>query len=1041
MIPFEKLPRKDKRFDDHATTHTTDLVQHSPADDVLVTSTNQDNKIDFQRIKKISSPILLKDNQLYSHSSKSFNIEFFRNTWIELTKKHPNHDTVVELYRKIILNMPNKNLEKEIKKLNINDLKTIFNVLDYMESIIQNTPELMGSNTYNIYLLISIKTKIIKQFISNKNMEEYINYSIYKILVNRDPIVLEEFIKNDFVLYKKILLYRTVSYDGSDMGLHNITDYFTEILIQESDPTMSNLNQLKTILNDFLKTERGFHSDKSYSYFSQLLQSIHLKEEKNDINIINQNCMNILNNINLLKHKYDLTKQIYISHTQAYNYLISIASQEDSGISIDDVYSILQKNIEHCDYSPKKMLDRIKNQALERSYLEGLSDKEKQEIEEVLSIQSFDFLGEEEQKEFLQDIQNYRAYPDASNKLFLQKMIKNKYKYLFDYNSISLFRYILNNTDMKEEELIHIFPHYTIPFLTHKKSYKLETHDPYFFQKICYFAFFEYEKGLIDVRNEESFMSIYNPEEIKNATVNMILSLKSSILKELNMTLDSFGDNIILNAEYEFGFNAYAIFKQPQNLFDIAMLLSELLYITKEKLNPATDEYYYNLCSHLISSTLKNFSFYNKFTTDDFDIKNNNNVQINMSPPLLPVNTLNKMAKENLTIKAQPDTKTVYVQLDSFNANNLQQELQRYDKVLDMAGNGYSVVFDVRNNPGGYADYSSQLIHKFSELKNMIILVNNGSASASEEVASILKENGNCNFVIGTQTCGKGVGFNTRSLIFGHKKFILQYTTGEYGVPVHGESGIEQKSIHIDGVTPNILIHPLSPKYLGKTRSQRVGNFYGSYLEQQMAKLQSIPDYQFYCREEDTEDFIDALSTALTTTLQQERANENPNTALTIHHDAIKKTILETAWTYEQKVQALSRQKGLELKLQSDLSSAVIPTIKASDVSVQVLLQDNSSKLSDHYKLALENHSPYPLHNVHVSLNPVFRLLLNNAQEDLNALLACSIFAGSQQKASQLTINVPSSSLTNQDQLKCLYAIIESTQLDRPVITQLWPHN
>ena len=135
-----------------------------------------------------------------------------------------------------------------------------------------------------------------------------------------------------------------------------------------------------------------------------------------------------------------------------------------------------------------------------------------------------------------------------------------------------------------------------------------------------------------------------------------------------------------------------------------------------------------------------------------------------------------------------------------------------------------SLILDLRNNPGGLlnsaVDVSSQFLpsgklvvfikdrkgdkieyksnrHKTEFDLPMIVLVNQGSASASEIVAGALKD-WNKAVLVGTQTFGKG---SVQSVVPLGDGSALRLTTARYYTP-------KGTSIQSTGITPDILVKP-----------------------------------------------------------------------------------------------------------------------------------------------------------------------------------------------------------------------------------------
>ncbi len=165
-------------------------------------------------------------------------------------------------------------------------------------------------------------------------------------------------------------------------------------------------------------------------------------------------------------------------------------------------------------------------------------------------------------------------------------------------------------------------------------------------------------------------------------------------------------------------------------------------------------------------------------------------------------------------------TKVGYILLTKFNEpvpGELQKALKRlYDQQIE------GLILDLRNNPGGLLDVAIQVSNYFldpgkiivsvkdrngkitdryiSQGNNypkvpMAVLVNNGSASASEIVAAALKEN-NRAILVGQKTFGKGSVQRGFPLSNGGTVFL---TIAHYLTP----SG---KDIHRVGIEPNITV-------------------------------------------------------------------------------------------------------------------------------------------------------------------------------------------------------------------------------------------
>jgi len=166
-----------------------------------------------------------------------------------------------------------------------------------------------------------------------------------------------------------------------------------------------------------------------------------------------------------------------------------------------------------------------------------------------------------------------------------------------------------------------------------------------------------------------------------------------------------------------------------------------------------------------------------------------------------------------------------YVRLRQFqeqSPNDLEATLEKFTK------NGQKLqglILDLRNDPGGLLTAAVEVTEKFLEdgklvvytegrVRNqsmrftahakkphldfpIVVLVNQGSASASEIVAGALQDWGRA-IVLGTQTFGKG---SVQTIIPLTDGSGLRLTTAKYFTP-------KGRSIHGKGITPDIIVEP-----------------------------------------------------------------------------------------------------------------------------------------------------------------------------------------------------------------------------------------
>jgi carboxyl-terminal processing protease len=167
-----------------------------------------------------------------------------------------------------------------------------------------------------------------------------------------------------------------------------------------------------------------------------------------------------------------------------------------------------------------------------------------------------------------------------------------------------------------------------------------------------------------------------------------------------------------------------------------------------------------------------------------------------------------------------------YVRLTQFSEltnDDLEESLKRLEHQ-----NMRALILDLRNNPGGLLDQAVKVCDKFlprdvlvvstegrghparspyrssGRFKHpdypMVVLVNTGSASASEIVAGCLQDHKRA-LIVGEQTFGKG---SVQSILPLPDGSALRLTTAKYYTPSHRE-------IHEKGITPDIVI-PMTPE-------------------------------------------------------------------------------------------------------------------------------------------------------------------------------------------------------------------------------------
>jgi carboxyl-terminal processing protease len=199
-------------------------------------------------------------------------------------------------------------------------------------------------------------------------------------------------------------------------------------------------------------------------------------------------------------------------------------------------------------------------------------------------------------------------------------------------------------------------------------------------------------------------------------------------------------------------------------------------------------------------------------------------------------------------------------------ASDLQQALRRL-KDQGMQG----LILDLRNNPGGLLDQAVKVCELFVprgqvivstigqdkrsryEFRSkgrdlypdleIVVLVNAGSASASEIVAGCLQDRGRA-FVMGDKTFGKG---SVQSIAPLQNGSALRLTTAHYYTP-------SDRVIHEKGITPDSIIS-LTLEEEEALLAQRIPGLVESMDEETREKILSVTDIQL----ERAKDFLKGM--------------------------------------------------------------------------------------------------------------------------------------------------------------------------------------
>ncbi|GAB6051523.1 S41 family peptidase [Magnetospira thiophila] len=185
--------------------------------------------------------------------------------------------------------------------------------------------------------------------------------------------------------------------------------------------------------------------------------------------------------------------------------------------------------------------------------------------------------------------------------------------------------------------------------------------------------------------------------------------------------------------------------------------------------------------------------------------------------------TLTRAIIQLRSVRSRAEGEVGYVRITSFSENTSKSLQEAVTKLKEEIGDqlqGY--VLDLRNNPGGLLDQAIEVSDSFldkgeivstrsrdpdesqrfnahpgdiTDAKPLIVLINGGSASASEIVAGALQDHGRA-LLLGTKSFGKG-SVQTIVPLSGHG--AMRLTTARYYTP----SG---RSIQATGIEPDILV-------------------------------------------------------------------------------------------------------------------------------------------------------------------------------------------------------------------------------------------
>lgn len=212
--------------------------------------------------------------------------------------------------------------------------------------------------------------------------------------------------------------------------------------------------------------------------------------------------------------------------------------------------------------------------------------------------------------------------------------------------------------------------------------------------------------------------------------------------------------------------------------------------------------------------------------------------------------SLNRAVIKISPVRSRAEGEVAYIRLTTFNEQTGTEMRDRIEAIRSQIGDRFQgLVLDLRNNPGGLLDQAvasadafldkgeivstrgrrPETIQRFNARtgdvlngKPMVVLINGGSASASEIVAGALQDHRRA-IVMGTQSFGKG-SVQTIMPISGGG--AIRLTTARYYTPAG-------TSIQAKGITPDIEVHQANVEFMDDNGGRREADLRGRLTNDQ----------------------------------------------------------------------------------------------------------------------------------------------------------------------------------------------------------------
>jgi carboxyl-terminal processing protease len=223
--------------------------------------------------------------------------------------------------------------------------------------------------------------------------------------------------------------------------------------------------------------------------------------------------------------------------------------------------------------------------------------------------------------------------------------------------------------------------------------------------------------------------------------------------------------------------------------------------------------------------------------------------------------TLTRAVIKIQSVRSRTEDNLGYIRITSFTEQTDLGVRNAIQKMKEQLGNKLAgVVLDLRNNPGGLLDQAVAVSDEFLDkgeivstrgrrsedaqrfnakpgdlIANlpMVVIVNGGSASASEIVAGALQDHRRA-IVLGTKTFGKG---SVQTIIPLGGQGAIRLTTARYYTP----SG---RSIQAQGIEPDIVVEPARIEKVDQPRSRREADLRGALRNEQQQQRTVPPGAQ-----------------------------------------------------------------------------------------------------------------------------------------------------------------------------------------------------